>query len=56
MTPPDTNLATQKRRHRPLLIWMLAAIAVFVLGALVILSSPLGPEPTGGAATEAAGQ
>ncbi|MEX5728693.1 putative metal-binding membrane protein [Rhodovulum iodosum] len=45
MTPPDTDIKKQKRRHRPVIVLVLAACAVFVFASLLFLSSPLGPEP-----------
>ncbi|MEQ9037862.1 MAG: hypothetical protein RIE24_05870 [Silicimonas sp.] len=56
MTPPDTNIEKQKRRHRPVLIWLAVAIALFVIGSMVYLSSPLGPDPEDDATPEAASE
>lgn len=44
MAPPDTNLEKQKRRHRPVLIWLAIAISVFLIAALMFPSTEIGPE------------
>ena len=42
MTPPDANIETQKRRHRPLLIWLLAGAVIVIIGVFAVRSSPFG--------------
>lgn len=45
MTPPDANIEKQKRRHRPVLLLLLAAVAAFTAGSLIVLWGPAAPEP-----------
>lgn len=56
MAPPDTNLEKQKRRHRPVLIWLLIAISVFLIAALMFPSTGIGPEAGNDATPEVINQ
>lgn len=57
MAPPDTNIEKQKRKHNPVLYWLVAAVFLFVVGALFLVASPFGPEAEDDAIPEApAGQ
>ena len=52
MTPPDANIETQKRRHRPLLTWMLAAAVIVIIGGFAVLWSPFGQRVSDDEASE----
>jgi hypothetical protein len=53
MTPPDTNLEKQERRHRPVFYLVAVAIVVFVIGGLALMQTPVVPEDDAVAAPEA---
>lgn len=49
MTPPDTNLEKQKRRHRPVLSVMLAGLVLVLVAGLaymMYIDDPDLPGPT----------
>ena len=55
MSPPDTNLKKQERRHRPVFYLVALAIVMFVIGGLIYSQSPLVPEEDVGDASEVEG-
>lgn len=55
MSPPDTNLKKQERRHRPVFYLVALAIVAFVIGGLVLMQTPLVPEEDVEDATEVEG-
>jgi hypothetical protein len=49
MSPPDTNLKTQKRRHRPVLLTLLAGLVFLVAAGAIytnLVDDPDLPGPT----------
>lgn len=44
MSSPKTNIEKQKRRHRPVLYWMLAVILIGTVGTIIMVSTPVVPE------------
>jgi len=55
MTPPDANLDKQVRRHRPVFYLVALAIALFVIGGLALMQTPVVPEPEVDATPEVEG-
>lgn len=44
MTPPDIKLEKQERMHRPIFYLMACTIVIFLIGGLMLVSSPLVPD------------
>ncbi len=55
MSPPDTNIKKQGRRHRSVLYIVAMAIVIFVIGGLLLTQTPLVPEEDTQNATEVEG-
>ena len=55
MSPPDTNLKEQERRHRPVFYLLALAVVVFVIGGLVLIQTPLVPEDDAASAIQVEG-
>ncbi|MEQ9257635.1 MAG: hypothetical protein RIG84_00910 [Roseovarius sp.] len=55
MSSPKTNIEKEKRRHRPVLYWMLAVVLLGTVGAVIIVSSPVVPEDERDVPADAAG-
>lgn len=47
MSAPDTRLEKQKRHHMPVLIGIVAAVAIATFSFLLMLTSDADPEDTG---------